>query len=107
MPNFTSSLIDDYKVVIYGEKEGGSTIGAFIHCYNANTNVMSCVFYNDEDNVPANSSGTRVNLYYPYSKLSDVLDILRNEKPVYFGFIESTKVGYVATKKEPVGEGEA
>jgi hypothetical protein len=105
MPNFTSSLISNYKVVLYGER-GTSVIGAFIHCYHNNVNVMSCVFYNDENNVPANSKGPRVNLSYPMSKFSYVVDVLRNEKPMYFGFIESTKVGYVATYKEPVGEEE-
>jgi hypothetical protein len=34
-----------------------------------------------------------------------VLDVLRNEKPVYYRFIFSTKVGYVATQQEVVGEG--
>lgn len=105
MPDFTSSPISAYKVVLYGEK-GNSTIGAFIHCFHTGQNLMSCVFYNDENNVPANSKGPRVELRYPMSKFSDVLDILRNEKPLYFGFIESTKVGYISTYSEPVGEGE-
>ena len=105
MSNFTSSPISNYKVVFYGEK-GTSIIGAFIHCYHNGSNVMSCVFYNDENNVPANSKGPRVELRYPISKFGNVLDVLRNEKPLYFGFIESTKVGYIATHTEPVGEGE-
>lgn len=105
MPDFTSSPITSYKVVLYGEK-GTSVIGAFIHCYHSGKNVMSCVFYNTENNVPANSKGLRVELKYPISKFGDVLDVLRNEKPLYFGFIESTKVGYIATYSEPVGEGE-
>lgn len=105
MANFTSSPISSYKVVLYGEK-GTSVIGAFIHCYHNGKNVMSCVFYNDESNVPANSKGLRVELRYPISKFDDVLDVLRNEEPLYFGFIESSKVGYVATHTEPVGEGE-
>lgn len=105
MPNFTSSLISSYKVVLYGEK-GNSTIGAFIHCYHNDTIVMSCIFYNDENNVPANSKVSKVDLKYPMSKFTNVLDVLRNEEPVYFGFIDSTKVGYIATSDEPVGEGE-
>lgn len=105
MPNFTSSPISSYKVVLYGEK-GTSTIGAFIHCFHNGANVMSCVFYNDENNVPANSKGPRVDLRYPITKFANVLDVLRNEKPLYFGFIESTKVGYISTREEPVGEGE-
>lgn len=105
MPNFTSSLISEYKVVLYGE-QGTSLIGSYIHCYHNNKIIMSCTFYNDESNVPANDKGLRVNLRYPMSKFSNVLDVLRNEEPVYFGFIESSKLGYIATHKEPVGDGE-
>lgn len=105
MAHFTSSPISEYKVVLYGEK-GTSVIGAFIHCYHNSKNIMSCIFYNDESNVPANSKGLRVDLKYPMSKFSNVLDVLRNEEPLYFGFIESSKVGYIATHREPVGEEE-
>ena len=105
MPDFTSSPISGYKVVLYGEK-GGSTIGSYIHCFHNGKGVMTCAFYNDENNVPGNSKhGSVVHLNYPMSKFSYVLDILRNEKPLFFGFIEETKVGYVSTNREPVGDG--
>jgi len=35
-----------------------------------------------------------------------ILDILRNEKPIYFSFSEKSKLGYLRTGKEPIGEGE-
>jgi hypothetical protein len=35
-----------------------------------------------------------------------ILDILRNEKPIYFSFSQKSKLGYIHTGKEPVGEGE-
>ena len=106
MPNFISSPISEYKVVLYGEK-GNSSIGAYIHCYYNSQSIMSCVFYKDEENVPANANrGGRVSLNYPISRLKSVLDVLRNEEPLFFGFVESSKTGYIATHKEPVGEEE-
>ena len=44
----------------------------------------------------------RYHMYmYPY-----ILDILRNEKPIYFSYSDKSKLGYIRTGKEPVGEGE-
>lgn len=105
---FVTSPISLYKVVRYG-KRAGSELGAYIHCYHNNQNVMSCVFWNDENNVPENhqNPGQRVQLNYPISALTEILNILQNEKPLYFGFIDSTKVGYVSTHTEPVGEEES
>ncbi len=40
------------------------------------------------------------------SMFSKVLDILRNEKPIYFSYSEPTKLGFIRTGTEPVGEGE-
>jgi hypothetical protein len=104
--NFISSPIDAYKVVLYGEDALAGELVAYIHCYYQRKNVMSCEFYRDGAVLPQNRyKGGRVGLVYPWSHFSAVLDVLRNEKPVYFGFILSTKVGYVATHLEPVGEG--
>jgi hypothetical protein len=105
---FIYSAISSYKVVFYGT-HSQSTIGAFIHCYHDGKNVMSCVFYNDEENVPSNNHTPphRVNLAYPISKFDSVLHILQSEEPIYFGFINTNKLGYVSTQTEPVGEEES
>ncbi len=104
---FVTSAISTYKVVRYGNGSG-SEIGAYIHCFFNNRNVMSMVFWNDEANVPKNhqNPGQRVQLYYPTSAFEGILNILQNEKPLYFGFIDTTKVGYLSTYSEPVGEEE-
>lgn len=107
MPNFVSSPIDNYKVVLYGKDASDSDLVAFIHCYYDSTNVLTCEFYKDGATLPENrNKGGRVGLTYHWSHLNEVLDVMRNEKPLYFGFIESTKVGYISTHKEPVGEGD-
>ncbi|HEY0787520.1 MAG TPA: hypothetical protein VGE86_02680 [Thermoanaerobaculia bacterium] len=106
MPDFITSAIDAYKVVLYGKSATPGDLVAFIHCYSDGKNVVTCEFYRDGSTLGQNrNQGGRVGLTYEWSHFHAVLDVLRNEKPVYFGFIESTKVGYIATRDEPVGEG--
>ena len=49
-----------------------------------------------------------VYLQYPISKFPYIVDVLRNEKPIFVGYWENTygKYGRICTGKEPVGEGE-
>ena len=106
--NFISATIDRYSVVLYGKNRTPESLVAFIHCFSGGMNVLSCEFYADDSAVPDNRyGGCRVGLAYPWSRFSAVLDVLRNEKPVYYGYIFSTKLGYLATQQELVGEGEA
>lgn len=105
--NFLTSTIDTYNVVLYGKNQTPESLVAFIHCHQGPNIVVTCEFYADGSSVPDNRyGGCRVWLAYPWSRFDAVLDTLRNEKPVYYGFIFSTKVGYIATQAEPVGEGE-
>lgn len=106
MPGTISSSITSYQAVLYGE-DGASAVGGYIHCFHDGRNVVTCVFH-DEANVPRNcrDDDGRVELHYPMSKFSFVLDLLRNEDELFFVFIESSGSGYIATNKEPVGDGE-
>lgn len=100
------SGIEQYKAVLYGKDATAGDLVAFIHCYHSGKNLMTCEFYRDESALPENRyKGGRVGLVYPWSHFDEVIDVLRNEKPLYFGFIGSTKVGYISTQQEPVGEG--
>lgn len=49
-----------------------------------------------------------IHLQYPIGKFPFVLDVLRNEKPVFIGYWENEfgKYGRIYTGKEMVGEGE-
>ena len=80
-----------------------------IKCYHDNEYVLQVSFYPDKKSIPENYYDINSNLVYlrySMSMYSYILDILRNEKPIYFSFSEKTKLGYVRTGKEPVGEGE-
>ena len=78
-----------------------------IHIYNEGIYKGKCSFYEDGVNMSQNiSSSGRVYLHYPASKFSWVLDILRNEKPVFYYLNTSSRFGYIGTSREAVGEEE-
>jgi hypothetical protein len=45
-----------------------------------------------------------IRMHLPSAMLPNVLDVLRNEKPVYVRFTQNR--GFLSTVQEPVGEGE-
>jgi hypothetical protein len=50
-----------------------------------------------------------VTVYYArfrQAELRDAVDLLRNEKPVYFQYNDTTNGAFLATGSEPVGEAE-
>ena len=82
---------------------------ALIKCYDHDDFVLQINFYPDSKSIPANNYDKRnklVYLRYPMSMYSSILDILRNEKPIYFSYNINLNLGHVRTGKEPIGEGE-
>jgi len=66
-------------------------------------------FYADDATLPDNSKTSgqdRFTAYFPASYWQPILDVLRNESPVYFNFFEPNGV-QIYTGSEPVGEEEA
>lgn len=52
-------------------------------------------------------SGNNYYVYYRYSDLPNIIDMLRNEKPVFLHYVpEGTNNTRISTASEPVGEGE-
>ena len=45
-----------------------------------------------------------IRMHLPSTMFHNVLDVLRNETPVYIDFAQGR--GFLSTSKEPVGEGE-
>lgn len=81
-----------------------------IKCYHDNHYALQASFYPDQQKLPENYYDVNSNLVYlrySMSMYGHILDILRNEKPIYFSFSRNSKLGYIHTGKEPVGEGEA
>ena len=80
-----------------------------IKCYHGDEYVLQASFYPDKKSLPPNYHDVNsklVYLRYSMSMYGHILDILRNEKPIYYSYYENSKLGYIRTGKEPVGEGE-
>ena len=82
---------------------------AIIKCYHDEDFIVQLNFYSEKKSLPVNYWDEKfklVYLRYPISMYGHILDILRNEKPIYFSYSPKTNLGYIRTGKEPVGEGE-
>mgnify|MGYP001812389881 FL=1 len=82
---------------------------ALIKCYHEEDYVLQLSFYPDGSKLPANHYDKRnrlVYLRYPMAMYRHTMDILRNEKPVFFEYSKELNQGFLRTGLEPVGEGE-
>ncbi len=99
---------DTYTYSVYSRRYETTTNAAAIHLYNGNSLVARLYF--NYDAVRANRdpalSGSRVTLYYHMSMLDTIVDMLRNEDSVYLFYNIDSKLGYLNTGKEEVGEEE-
>jgi len=87
---------------------------ARVRLYRPNGSLAVIMSFFEPDRIPRDNDAplnfpatgfARVN--YPISALAPVIDILRNEKPIYFQWITLERpYGYLTTSAEPVGEGE-
>lgn len=98
--------IKDYHILFYGSPEGYQTNRAQITLYDANGKVAAYVRFNDPGMTFENDydSGGIIRMHLPSSMFENVLDVLRNESPIYIYFAQNR--GFLSTSKEAVGEGE-
>jgi len=101
-------LITKYSATLYtGGSESNLQCKAMVNCYNDTqiTPVMTAHFYHEGYFIPPNSKHIdRVNLRYSIGEYNHFLDLLRNEKPVFYCYNEHSKVGYIRTGQEPAAE---
>ena len=105
------SEINHYWVHFQAGKTGSSRIypPIIVKCYHDEDYVLQASFYPDGKTLPENYydvNSKLVYLRYPISMYPNILDLMRNEKPIYFSFSDKSKLGYIRTGKEPIGEGE-
>ncbi len=106
-----TSEINQYWVHFQAGKTENNLIypRAIIKCYMDDDFLVQANFYPDGKNIPKNYydvNSKLIYLRYPMSMYGHILDILRNEKPIYFSYSDTSKLGFIRTGKEPVGEGE-
>ena len=107
MPNFIHEEITQYRATIrtyFGDKR------ASINLLTENCSIYIS-FYKEEAVLPDNRSPIimdrqHVYLSYYYHDYANIIDLLRNEKPVKVFYRDDAKFGYISTAMEPVGEHE-
>lgn len=98
--------VKNYHIMFYGGPEGHQNNRVLISLYDKCGNTVGRIRFCDPE-IPlepdTENSGV-VELYMPSSMFLNVVDTLRNEKPIYLYFVDDR--GFLTTSKEPVGEGE-
>lgn len=105
--------VEKYVVFYYG---GGSRdkrpykYRATISIYNSVGQFGTLHFHDNNDDLPDTDEmgeGGILKAHFVIRDFTNILDILRNEKPLFFHqFAHWPTMGVVATSKEMVGEGE-
>jgi len=90
----------------YGFSSSSSVNRVILSLFNQDQMVCVIFFYDKKSTqFPFMAGNGIVLLEYDISWLDNIVDMLRNEKPVYF-FINSNGSYYLSTEEEPVGEEE-
>lgn len=103
--------ISTYLVFAYGGPDGNSGADAAISLGIPNAYAF-LRFYPEGATLPPNSKTTHISgkpmfyVSYRYAQLQNIIDLLRNEKPIRFFFRDDNMAAYITTSNEPVGEGE-
>ncbi len=95
---------DTYRIFYYS----GKTDAAHIYCYMAGTCVGRISFFREGAIVPPNSTFENgPDLKFPIGRFSDIIGILRHEKPLTLHLNQTNLIGLLATGDlEPIGEEE-
>jgi hypothetical protein len=100
--------IEKYSYMLFSSKSGNSDTKAVIMLTAGNEFIGYINFMTD--GCPLPETKKRYNLFYYYYHFSDmpvIVDMLRNEGPVYLFYMESNKENCrISTTMETVGEGE-
>jgi hypothetical protein len=111
----TWKSIDKYLVRHYGRQsgEGENDTLANIICYK-NYDIVGYINFYLERHVPESKLETFatgspkqfIMLRFAIDRIDEILDTLRQEKPIHIAVDSSQKVGWVGTGAEPIGEEE-
>ena len=83
-----------------------SPIVATILCLSNNSLRGTITFYEEGQSLNDSVIGNTIKLEYHEKHFDRILDILRNEKPLYLRYFEENDRGWLITAKEDVGEEE-
>ncbi|MBN1945963.1 MAG: hypothetical protein JW797_09825 [Bradymonadales bacterium] len=86
---------------------------AYIILFNGDTEQISHLrarldfsFMEETNRYNYHEHGDTIQVPMHFRLFQSVVDILRNERPVYFNWMATTQTCLLSTREEPVGEGE-
>ena len=97
--------VTQYDVLFYGSTAGYADCRAQIEVLNGTT-VLGWIRFHDEGMPFPNDSQSsgKIIMHLPSAMFENVIDVLRNEKPINYYFVSNH--AFLGTSTEPVGEGE-
>jgi hypothetical protein len=101
------AAVSSYHILFYGGPDGYQTNRAQIQLSDASGKTLAWIRFNDPGMAfeADYESGGIIRMHLPSAMFKNVVDVLRNEKPIHIYFAQNR--GFFGTSsKEPVGEGE-
>lgn len=101
-----TKTIKSYSVLFYGSPNGYQTNRAQIQLVDTNNKVAAWVRFNDSGQFFENDyvKDGIIRMHLPSAMFENIIDVLRNESPVYIYFAQGR--AFLGTSAEPIGEGE-
>lgn len=98
--------IKNYQIYLFGGPGGLWTNRSKIGLRGSDGKILAHINFNDSDMKFENDSESDgiIKMNLPSTMFENIVDVLRNEKPVYIQFVHGH--GVLQTSLEPVGEGE-
>ncbi len=99
--------IKHYQYYVFSSRDSGSKSAAI--CSGDSGKTVYVHFLGNSGSLPEarKIDDSRFILYYRHSDMPNIIDMLRNEKPIYLIYVpEGTNNTRLSTGSEPVGEGE-
>ena len=101
----TVHQVTQYNYQFHGGENGYQGNRAVVRLKNGGTSVAYVHFIPEGKPIPNDTdSGSWIRMYMPESQLENVIDQLRNEKPISVYFAAGS--GFLLTGNEPIGEDE-
>jgi hypothetical protein len=99
------------RYVLYYVSGASPAVGvpheAEIDLFDGSTRAGILYFHPDGATLPANRETVNgIYAYYHLSRFADVIETLREEKPLYMALNTGTGVAYIGSSAEPIGEEE-
>jgi hypothetical protein len=96
--------IAEYKVVTYSRDPAHHQLAAIGLIDTSGSYVGIIYFFREDYDLPAARTSGGVAMHFHISEMPVMLDILRNESPIFLNTTGNT--AHLGTATEPIGEGE-